>query len=100
MCYTIIFHEKAEKEYKKLDNAQRIQINKGLEKIERSGMEIGKSLRRELSSCKEIKHRRLDIRVVFTQYDKQINIIDILTIAKGADSKAFKIAAERLKKKQ
>lgn len=90
----------AEKDYKRLDGMQRQHIDKGLLRIKEFGMQAGKSLLGDLAMCREIKHKRLGLRIIFKQGDNQdvIEIIDIIIIGYRKDGRVFREAGKRLGK--
>ncbi|MDU5337197.1 addiction module toxin RelE [Enterococcus sp.] len=98
MDYELSWFEEAVKDYKKLDGSQKIQVDKGLEKIIVKGMQAGKELHGNLKQCREIKHKRMGIRIIFKENIEtdSIDVIDIIIIDKRADNKVFKSAAKRL----
>lgn len=97
MAYKLEWMKDARKDYQKLDGSQKIQIDKGLNKIIEKGMQAGKGLQGNLSQCREIKHRRLGLRIIFTcQSDKQlIEVIEIIVIGQRSDEQVYQIAAKR-----
>ncbi|MGL9730819.1 type II toxin-antitoxin system RelE family toxin [Enterococcus sp. DIV0756] len=101
MVYELRWFEEAVKDYKKLDGSQRVQVDKGLEKIQEKGMQAGKELHGNLKQCREIKHKRLGIRIIFKENSetKSIDVIDIIIIEKRADERVFIDAVKRLQKK-
>lgn len=98
MDYELSWFEDAVKDYKKLDGSQKIQVDKGLEKIKVKGMQAGKELHGNLKQCREIKHKRMGIRIIFKENIEtdSIDVIDIIIIDKRADKKVFKTAVKRL----
>ncbi len=96
--FELSWFDAAKEEYDKLDGSQKIQVNKGLQRIKERGMDAGKHLekkRYDLSMCREIKMRRLGLRIVFNRSAEGIEIIDII-IGKRSDDEVFKLAARRL----
>lgn len=98
MSFNLEWFEEAKKDYEKLDGSQKIQVDKGLEKIIDKGMQAGKELHGNLKQCREIKHKRLGIRIIFKENTAlgTIDVIDIIIIDKRADGKVFKLAQKRL----
>lgn len=97
--YTLIWYDEAKKEYKKLDGNQRIQVDKGLERIRRRGINSGKSLAKKkynLSNCYEIKMKRLGLRIVFKEKKNKIEIVEIIAVRKRSDNEVFEETAKRL----
>lgn len=94
--YELNYFAAAKKEYEQLDGSQKIQVDKALNKIKAYGTEIGKQLSGNLSTCFEIKQRRLGLRIVFQANAESILIINIIAIGKRADNQVFDQAADRL----
>lgn len=97
--FELLWFDAAKEEYDKLDGSQKIQVNKGLQRIKERGMDAGKYLekkRYDLSMCREIKMRRLGLRIVFKQSSEGIEIIDVVVVGKRSDDEVFKLAARRL----
>ncbi|MGI6154971.1 MAG: addiction module toxin RelE [Enterococcus lemanii] len=97
--FALQWFDEAKAEYDKLDGSQKIQVNKGLKRIEERGMDAGKHLekkRYDLSMCREIKMKRLGLRIVFKQSKNGIEIIDVVVVGKRSDDEVFNSAAKRL----
>lgn len=86
----------AKRDFEKLDGTQRLQVAKAIKKIEQDGMSIGKALSAQLSGLKEIKMKRLGLRVIFREARGQVEVIEIVVIGKRSDKEVFKTALERL----
>lgn len=97
MTYKIEFDPRAEKDYHRLDNSQRIAIDKSFFRIRQIGMQAGEALSGKLSGCRKLKHKKLGLRVIFRQTVKGIEIIEIIAIGRRQDSKVYKEAEERIK---
>lgn len=98
--YILIWFKEAKKEYDKLDGSQKIQVNKGLLKIEELGMKTGKKLEKkkyDLSKCNEIKMKRLGLRIIFKENQGGIDIIDIVSIGRRSDNEIFNNTIKRIK---
>lgn len=81
--YELVWFDEAKEDVDKLDGSQKIQVNKGLIRIAQRGMEAGKKLAKKkfaLSFCREIKMKRLGLRIVFKQHDNKIEVIDIIAV--------------------
>ena len=89
MTYKIEFDPRAEKDYHRLDNSQRIAIDKSFFRIRQIGMQAGEALSGKLSGCRKLKHKKLGLRVIFRQTVKGIE--------RRQDSKVYKEAEERIK---
>lgn len=99
MGYRLNWFEKAKADYHSLDGSQLIQVDKGLERILAKGMLAGTPLHGNLSQCREIKHKRLGLRIIFKENRDtgEIDVIDIIIIGQRAEKKVFRDAASRLK---
>lgn len=97
MTYKIEFDPRAEKDYHRLDNSQRIAIDKSFFRICQIGMQAGEALSGKLSGCRKLKHKKLGLRVIFRQTVKGIEIIEIIAIGRRQDSKVYKEAEKRIK---
>ncbi|UUX32781.1 addiction module toxin RelE [Fundicoccus culcitae] len=98
--FKLEWFEEAKKDYDKLEGSQKIQVNKGLQKISERGMSAGKRLEKrevDLSMCREIKLKRLGLRIIFRESSKGIEIIEIIVVGKRSDNEVFRIAKERLR---
>ncbi|MGX7211790.1 type II toxin-antitoxin system RelE family toxin [Enterococcus innesii] len=80
MSYKIKFTPASKKDYDKLDNSQKLQVRKSLQRIEEFGLDTGQPLKGKLADCKKMKHKKLGLRVIFKQSDLGIEIIEIVVI--------------------
>lgn len=87
----------AKKEYQKLDGSQRLQVDKGLEKIKSDPFNAGKPLLGNLINLREIKMLRLGLRIIFQPTDNGPVVAEIIVVGKRADDTAFKDAENRIK---
>ncbi|WEV44171.1 addiction module toxin RelE [Lactobacillus sp. ESL0684] len=97
--YQLSWFKEAVTEYQKLDGSQKLQIKKGIARITERGMQAGKLLAKkkyDLSMCREIKMRRLGLRIVFKQNNQAIQIIDIVCVGKRSDEAVYEQAAKLL----
>ncbi|MDF7683332.1 addiction module toxin RelE [Lactobacillus sp. ESL0679] len=97
--YQLSWFKEAAEEYRKLDGSQKIQVKKGLVKIQERGLQAGKPLAKkkyDLSMCREIKMRRLGLRIIFKESNESIQIIDIVCVGKRSDEEVFETAAKLL----
>jgi len=86
----------SQKDYDRLDNSQKLQVQKSLSKIEEHGMKAGQELYGKLHDCRKLKHKKLGLRVIFRSSDEGIEIIEIVVVGKRGDNEAYDIAEERL----
>ncbi|HEL1717187.1 TPA: type II toxin-antitoxin system RelE/ParE family toxin [Streptococcus suis] len=96
MSFELLFLEEAKKDYDKLDNSQKIHVNKSFQKIKAVGGQAGEALRGRLKGYRKIKHRRLGLRVIFRQLEDRIEIIEIVAIGKRSDNEIYQIAESRI----
>lgn len=89
-------------EFSKLDGSSRLFVEKAFRKLEFRADEIGKPLSNTpfalLRGCKELKFRRLGIRIIFRIINGQAQIVQIITIKHHENERVFRIASERLNK--
>lgn len=94
--YNVRFTDLSKRDYDKLDNSQKQQILKSLERIERDGMLAGQALHGKLKDCRKMKHKRLGLRVIFKETEDFLEIIEVIVIGKRDDSVVYKEAEKRL----
>ena len=88
--------KEAVSDYKKLDGSQKVQVDKGLEKIKNDPDNAGKPLAGNLIMLREIKMKRLGLRIIFMPTDEGPIVAEIIVIGKRSDDLAFKQAARRI----
>ena len=96
MSYKIKFTPASKKDYDKLDNSQKLQVRKSLQRIEEFGLSTGQPLKGKLADCKKMKHKKLGLWVIFIQSDLGIEIIEIVVIGKRDEKEVYKEAEKRL----
>lgn len=96
MSYKIKFTPASKKDYDKLDNSQKLQVRKSLQRIEEFGLSTGQPLKGKLADCKKMKQKKLGLRVIFIQSDLGIEIIEIVVIGKRDEKEVYKEAEKRL----
>lgn len=98
--FDVQFIEEAEKDYKKLDGSVRKLVDIAIAKMRNRADEIGKELTNRyginLIGCREIKFRKIGIRIVYRIVGDKAEIVEIITVGKREDSEVFKIACKRL----
>lgn len=97
--FQIEWFKEVAQEYVKLDGSQKLQVKKGIKRIQERGMDAGKQLEKkkyDLSMCREIKMRRLGLRIVFKENNRKMEIIDIISVGKRADEQVFEETVKRL----
>ncbi|MEX2785399.1 type II toxin-antitoxin system RelE/ParE family toxin [Streptococcus sp. H49] len=96
MSYKVVISEAAKRDYRKLDNSQRLQVNKSFEKLQLKGGQVGEALRGKLAGYRKLKHRRLGLRIIFRETPKSIEIIEVIAIGKRSDNEIYSIAEKRI----
>lgn len=96
--YQLQFFEQAKEEYDKLDGAQLIFVDKGLQRIRFLGMQAGAPLHGQLEGCNKLKNKKMGLRIVFTQKDQKIQIIQIVAIGKRRRNEVYENTLRRLDK--
>lgn len=89
-------NEAAAKEYLSLRNPVRSLVNKGLRRLQERADIIGKPLAGNLKGCRELKFRSDGIRIIYRIRNGEIQIVEILAIAKRDKEEAFRVAQRRL----
>ncbi|CAM3962316.1 type II toxin-antitoxin system RelE family toxin [Xenorhabdus thuongxuanensis] len=95
MKFNIEFDERALKEWHKLDNTIREQFKKKLRKLQDNPYIESARLHGDLAGCFKIKLRSSGFRLVYQVIDEEI-VIWVIAVGKREDSKAYKIASERI----
>lgn len=96
MSFTILLSEEAKKDYAKLDNSQKLHVNKSFQKLKSIGGQAGEALHGSLKGYRKIKHRRLGLRVIFRELEDRIEIIEVVAIGKRSDNEIYRIAEKRI----
>lgn len=98
MLYKLSFHEKALKEWKRLDGSIKQQFKKKLaERLENPHVPVAKLFGKDFKSCYKIKLQSLGYRLVYKVDNEQIKVF-VITIGKRSKSKVYASASERLNK--
>ncbi|PHM63747.1 type II toxin-antitoxin system RelE family toxin [Xenorhabdus ishibashii] len=95
MKFNIEFDERALKEWHKLDNTIREQFKKKLRKLQDNPYIESARLHGDLVDCFKIKLRSSGFRLVYQVIDEDI-VIWVIAVGIREDSKAYKIASERI----
>lgn len=98
--YKLEFLAQAKEDYDKLGGAQLIFVDKGLNRIRFLGMTAGAPLHGPLESCHKLKNRKMGLRIVFTQREQKIQIIQIIAIGKRRRNEVYDQAFLRLEQDQ
>ena len=88
--YKIIFNKFSQKEYNTLDGSQKIFVTKALKRIEQRGMDSGQPLHGILNHCRKLKSNRLGLRIVFTELNGQVEVIEVVATGKRSDKEVYK----------
>jgi mRNA interferase RelE/StbE len=97
MKFDFIYTNASQKDYDKLDNSQKLQIQKSLTKIREQGMQAGQALHGRLWDCRKLKHKKLGLRVIFRNSEASgIEIIEIVVVGQRGDDEVYEIAEQRL----
>lgn len=99
MSYTVELTPKAQSDFRKLDNSQRLHVKKSFLKLEQQGPSIGEALKGNLAGYRKLKHKKLGLRVIFHQTETGIEIIEVVAIGKRSDEEIYKIAEKRINTK-
>ncbi|WP_426577682.1 type II toxin-antitoxin system RelE family toxin [Xenorhabdus stockiae] len=95
MKFNIEFDERALKEWQKLDGSIREQFKKKLRKLQDNPYIESARLHGDLAGCFKIKLRASGFCLVYQVIDEEI-VIWVIAVGKREDSKAYKIASERI----
>ena len=99
MAYELQWTEYSRDDYRSLDGAQRVVVDKGLARIRERGMQTGQPLSGNLAGCNKIKHRKLGLRIVFRAVGDRIEVVEIVAIGRRADGEVYRQASRRLDSK-
>lgn len=99
MLWNVFYTKDSKKDLLKLDNSQRKQVLKAIDKVSKNplpspdgyGKPLGNKGNNNLTNCYKIKLRGLGIRVVYNDIMKRI------VISVREDSLVYDIASERIK---
>ncbi|MGN1349614.1 MAG: type II toxin-antitoxin system RelE/ParE family toxin [Anaerovoracaceae bacterium] len=106
MTWSIEFLEEAEKDLKKLDHSEQIQVLKGITKVSQNplpaaeggyGKPLGNKSGTDLTNLMKIKFRNTGIRVVY-KVERVNGVMKIIVISARTDEQVYKEAAKRRKK--
>lgn len=102
--WTVKFIDEAKKDLKSLDNSQRIQVVKSIDKVSKNplpnfeggyGKPLGNKLNNNLTGYFKIKLLKLGIRVVYGLVREQ-GIMKIIVISIREDDTVYEIAIDRI----
>lgn len=96
--FEVRLHEKAQREYERLDGSIGGIVNKKLEELEYRADVIGKELKGNLAGFREVKLKDAGIRIVYEITGEIVDILEVVnvvTIGPRADGEVFKTAGTR-----
>ena len=96
MAFELQWTEYSREDYRSLDGAQRIVVDKGLARISERGIAAGQPLSGHLAGCNKLKHRKLGLRIVFRAVENRIEVVEIVAIGRRADGEVYRSAKRRL----
>jgi mRNA interferase RelE/StbE len=97
MAYELEWTELSAADYNNLDGSEKVVVDKALKKIQVFGMQAGAALSGEMPGCRKLKHRKMGLRIIFRESPNGIEIIQIVSIGKREDLKAYHLAEKRIK---
>lgn len=95
--YELQYFKSAAQDYRHLDGAQKVFVDKGLARIKKLGMLCGEPLSGPLAGYHKLKNRKMGLRIIFGATENKIQIINVVAIGKREDKKVYNQATERLK---
>jgi mRNA interferase RelE/StbE len=97
--FEVRLHEKAQREYERLDGSIGRIVNKKLEELEYRADEIEKKLKGNLTGLREVKLKDAGIRIIYEITGETVDILGVVSILKNgprADGEVFKTAGTRV----
>jgi mRNA interferase RelE/StbE len=97
--FEVRLHEKARREYERLEGSIGRIVNNKLEELEYRADEIGKVLKGNLAGLREVKLKDAGIRIIYEITGEIVDILEVvnvLTIGPRADGEVFKTAGTRV----
>ena len=103
MIYGLEYHPAVYDDLNKLDNSQRLQVRKAINKVWENplpkneggyGEALGNKHGKNLTGCYKIKLLKLGVRIVY-KIIREGNIMRIIVIAARADDEVYKMANNR-----
>jgi mRNA interferase RelE/StbE len=104
MEWSVVFHDKAKKEFDRLDNSPKAQLAKAIHKVSQNplpqseggyGKSLGNRQSSRLAGCLKIKLKGIGIRVVY-QLVREDTVMKIIIISIRDDNKVYKEAENRI----
>lgn len=104
MSYELEYHPSIQDDLEKLDNSQRLQVKKVIDKVKKNplpkseggyGEPLGNKHGKNLTGCCKIKLLKLGIRIVY-KVIREDNIMRVIVVAVRADDEVYNIANSRV----
>ncbi|MGM0213558.1 type II toxin-antitoxin system RelE family toxin [Enterococcus sp. AZ109] len=96
MRYEIKLTKSSKRDLARLDNSQKDQLLKSFVKIEQNGLSAGQQLHGNLKDCRKLKHKKLELRVIFRESEIGIEMIEIVVVGKCVGNEVYPLAEKRL----
>ena len=99
MKYDVYLIEEARKDFKQLDNSQKIPVAKQLKRLETSpykGKPLGKKFGIDLTGYYKLYVSKKKIRIIYTVVEKEVRV-EVISIGKREEFAAYKDAYQRKK---
>jgi len=105
MEWTVVFHDKAEKEFSKLNASPKTHVAKAILKVSQNplpqseggyGKLLGNRQSSKLAGCLKIKLKSIGLRVVY-QLIKEDSVMKIIIISIRDDDEVYREAERRIK---
>jgi len=104
VSYELEYHPSIQDDLEKLDNSQRLQVKKVIDKVKKNplpkseggyGEPLGNKHGKNLTGCCKIKLLKLGIRIVY-KVIREDNIMRVIVVAVRADDEVYNIANSRV----
>lgn len=99
MKYNVHLIEEAKKEFKQLDNSQKIPVAKQLKQLEISpykGKPLGKKFGIDLTGYYKLYVLKKQIRIIYTVEENKV-MVEVISIGRREEFAAYKDAYKRIK---
>ncbi|AQU80848.1 addiction module toxin RelE [Planococcus faecalis] len=88
--YQLEWTQYSTEDYEQLDGSQKIFVHKALDRIKLRGVEAGQSLHGNLAQCNKLKTKKMGLRIILSEAEATIQIIQIVAIGKRDKEKIIK----------
>jgi len=104
MAWSVVFHDKAKKEFDRLNGLSKTQAAKAIHKVSLNplpqseggyGKPLGNNQSSKLAGCLKIKLKGIGLRVVY-QLIREDTVMKIIVISLRDDDKVYKTAENRI----